>query len=250
MPKSVSIGRPIEEGLLDEIDAQFLTLITRGYYNSYAIYHQLMTEAEKKGTRTMLYKNTNRRILLLAKTGVIEEIKYTERTPHGRIDYKLTLKGFKALLSYMFSHPNEAECLARYVDDAGLDKAPIVDQVVKKLASTVDAANRFLTSLQTEADYTEFLRKHKSSQHDLEEALSREIRNTVERMRRLVESFNSISKDKELWFQFGVNPGSSIPGDEGKKREELQSMLPDVKQTTAKKRHSTPTPLRMKRKTE
>lgn len=108
-------------------------MITRGHSNSYAIYRQLKKEAEEKSIRSMTYKNTNRRILLLVQVGVIEEIKYTERVPHGRIDYKLTVKGLEYLLPYILMHPEEVRSMVSYMNKFSIDKKGFGEVLLKRL---------------------------------------------------------------------------------------------------------------------
>lgn len=91
----------------------------------------------------MVYKNANRRILLLAKAGVIEEVKYTERTPHGRIDYKLTMDGLKQLMPYILTHPEEVENVVQYMDKFGINKKDFGELLVNKLGSIASAINEF-----------------------------------------------------------------------------------------------------------
>jgi hypothetical protein len=129
--------------LLDEIDIKFLLLIIRGHNNSYAIYNQLKKEAEEKGSRAMTYKNANRRILLLVQNGAIEEIKYTERVPHGRIDYKLTMKGLEYLIPHFLSHPEEIKELVDYINEFRLDKVYFISLLTDGHTKSIEALNEF-----------------------------------------------------------------------------------------------------------
>ena len=154
MPEAVSRsrGRPIEERLLDDTDIRFLILITSGYPNSFAIYRHLkfstgLLATKKTKPKIMAYKNANRRILLLAQAGLIEEQKYTERTPHGRIDYKLTMKGAEALLPYMLSVPSIVEDLAQYFAYSGLDIKVITENIVNRINPFLDSINKYLSFL-------------------------------------------------------------------------------------------------------
>lgn len=74
--------------------------------------------------KVMVYKNVNRRVLLLAAAKYIEEIKHSGKTPHGRIEYKLTIKGLRELLPYMFSLDTRSEVgnLINHIDEFKLDR--------------------------------------------------------------------------------------------------------------------------------
>ena len=91
----------------------------------------------------MVYKNINRRIVILAKEGYIEEIPYTKRTPHGRIDYKLTMKGFLFLIPYFLNNPSQMRGAVEYIDKFGLDKQEIVREVMIGHNNVIDAINEF-----------------------------------------------------------------------------------------------------------
>ena len=108
-----------------------------------------------KNTITMVYKNVNRRVLLIVQAGVIEEVKYTERTTHGRIDYKLTMKGFEALLPYMLSHPTEVEDLVHYINYVGLDKKAIVDKILVRLISTLESVRKYLEVAEIDSEMSQ-----------------------------------------------------------------------------------------------
>jgi hypothetical protein len=91
----------------------------------------------------MTYKNANRRILLLVQAGVIEEIKYTERVPHGRIDYKLTIKGLTCLVPYFLGHPEEVMGLVMYMDKVGIDRSRLALPLMESKARSTEALNEF-----------------------------------------------------------------------------------------------------------
>ena len=91
----------------------------------------------------MVYKNINRRILILAKEGFIEEVPYTKRTPHGRIDYQLTMMGFASLIPHYLNHPNEIKGLVNYIDKFGLDKIRIAGILIGEHSKTIEALNEY-----------------------------------------------------------------------------------------------------------
>jgi hypothetical protein len=73
--------------------------------------------------KVMVYKNVNRRVLLLATAKYIEEIKHVEKSPHGRIEYRLTIKGIRELLPYIFSlDPSGVGNIIDHIDRFELDK--------------------------------------------------------------------------------------------------------------------------------
>ena len=196
-----SKGRPIEERLLDDTDIRFLVLITSGYSNSFAIYRHMKTStgllSHKKAhkRKIMAYKNANRRILLLAQAGLIEEQKYTERTPHGRIDYKLTMKGAEALLPYMLSVPSIVEDLAQYFAYSGLDIKVITESIVSRINPFLDSVNKYLSFLGDEA-----LPLSKKGTANLELASSEleELKTTISKLIRIKTSMTTKPTTKEM----------------------------------------------------
>ena len=95
--------------------------------------------AEESETKVIVYKNVNRRILLLARAGFIEELKYAERTPHGRIEYKLTMKGLEQLIPHILADPEGVKNIVGYMDKFGLDKKALGEQLENRAVSMIDA---------------------------------------------------------------------------------------------------------------
>jgi hypothetical protein len=126
----VSIANPTKSTIdfeIDEFDKKLLHLISHRCLTSYAIWNRLKKDAEKEepgsSMNVMVYKNINRRVLLLAAAKYIEEIKHAEKSPHGRIEYRLTIKGVRELLPYSFSlDPSGVGSIIDHVDRFELDK--------------------------------------------------------------------------------------------------------------------------------
>ncbi|MGH9982976.1 MAG: hypothetical protein ACRD8W_03370 [Nitrososphaeraceae archaeon] len=102
-------------------------MISQRCLTSYSIWNQLRKDAEKEepgsSMKVMVYKNVNRRVLLLAAAKYIEEIKHAEKLPHGRIEYRLTIKGVRELLPYAFSLDQSGTGnIIDHVDSFELDK--------------------------------------------------------------------------------------------------------------------------------
>jgi hypothetical protein len=93
---------------------------------------------EKTGSsmKVMVYKNVNRRVLLLAAAKYIEEIKHAEKAPHGRIEYRLTIKGIRELLPYVFSLDltgGDKGSIIDHIDEFGLDKKEFGSLIIEMI---------------------------------------------------------------------------------------------------------------------
>jgi hypothetical protein len=117
-------------------------LIRSGYPTSYSIWNQLKAEAEKRepgsSMKVMVYKNVNRRVLLLAESSFIEEIKYEKKTPHGRIDYRLTKKGIEELIPYLLDRPEEIPSVIEYLNKSGIDKKDLESLLANEIRRMID----------------------------------------------------------------------------------------------------------------
>jgi hypothetical protein len=118
---------------LDFVDTNMLMyIIGHGFTSAYAIHSIFETEImkgidiriQKEGLKpkklTMRYKNIHRRIRSLYRNGFIEEVETTGRTPHGRIDYKISEKG----LIYLFLNLKNIEIcklIVKYTDSAFIE---------------------------------------------------------------------------------------------------------------------------------
>jgi len=91
----------------------------------------------------MVYKNINRRILILAREDYIEEVPYTTRTKHGRVDYRLTMMGFRSLIPHFLNHTNEIQGLVKYIDKFGLDKIRVAAILIDEHVKSIEALNEF-----------------------------------------------------------------------------------------------------------
>ena len=67
--------------------------------------------------KVMTYRNTNKRVIRLAKLELLEEIKPDSNTVniHGRKDYKVTTKGLKHLIPNIMT-AEDARTITAYVD--------------------------------------------------------------------------------------------------------------------------------------
>lgn len=90
----MNTGRPLKLNNIDGIDAEILLSIKTGHTNSYSIWKNL-------GEDTMTYKNANMRVVSLREKGIIEEVEYEGRTPHGRIDYRISKNGKEVIRQHI-----------------------------------------------------------------------------------------------------------------------------------------------------
>lgn len=94
----------------------------------------------------MAYNNVNKRIVNLAKAGLLEETKIGESI-HGRKDYKLTMKGLSELIPHILAHPEEVKNIVRYIDQFGLDKESFEEILLDKIGSSLTMLSLYLTSV-------------------------------------------------------------------------------------------------------
>jgi hypothetical protein len=135
-------GRPsrkekMKEEKLDDIDRQFLLFIAQGYLSSYSIWKRVKESIFT--SEGMVYKNVNRRILILWKSGYIEEIKYLGRSPHGRIEYGLTVKGLRQLIPFVLDYPGveDVQGIIDYINRSDIsrkDLGNLISEEVNVLA--------------------------------------------------------------------------------------------------------------------
>jgi hypothetical protein len=131
-----------------------LLLIIRGYTSSYAIWSHIKNEVKEKGTtylKIMAYNNVNKRILNLAKNGLLEDVKtgIGEPSIHGRKDYKLTTNGLEQLTPYVITHPEYAKAIHEYMDRFNVDKQAFGNVLVDNVVSRIDSENEYLISMKS-----------------------------------------------------------------------------------------------------
>jgi hypothetical protein len=107
-------------------------------------------ETEKKGLerKVMTYRNNNKRVIRLAKLGLIEEIKPDAHTVniHGRRDYKVTMKGLKYLIPYITSYPEpeDINVINEYMDKFGLNKKAFAERLFNRAESVIQSTDEYL----------------------------------------------------------------------------------------------------------
>ena len=141
---------------LDETDEEILLLlVTKGCTSAYSVWVTMKKEA-RDGKRdinrkVMTYRNINKRVIRLAKLGLLEEIKPDVHTVniHGRKDYEVSKTGISYLMPHIMTHPGDANAIIMYMERVGLDKRAFGDLIISQVASRIDSASHHLESLKS-----------------------------------------------------------------------------------------------------
>jgi hypothetical protein len=135
---------------LDATDSEIILLVIkgRGSASAYAVWTSMKKEAREKNLdrKVMTYRNINKRVVKLAKLGLIEEIKPDIQTIniHGRKDYRITVRGLESLIPHIMAYPKDVKTIIEHMDKFGLDKKVIGDLLSDRIHSTVESVNQFL----------------------------------------------------------------------------------------------------------
>ena len=172
----------------DSTDKNIILLITKGYTSSYAIWAFMKKEAKEigHGRRVMTYKNINTRVIKLFNAGFIEEVEQTGRPPHGRIDYKVSMKGLEELIPDVLVHPEELKSVIEYMDKFGLDIVSFGLLLLKKYTRMTELVHEY----------------HKLALYDVSDVTYERGRDVYEGFHRAVSNLvKDIGAVKEKQFQ-------------------------------------------------
>jgi hypothetical protein len=140
---------------LDATDNEILLLVTKGCTSAYSVWTTMKKEAKdgnnNNNRKVMTYRNTNKRVLRLAKVGLLEEIKSNPHTVniHGRKDYKVSMTGLSCLMPRIMTQSADANSIISYMERFGLDKRAFGDLLISQVASRIDSATQHLESIKT-----------------------------------------------------------------------------------------------------
>lgn len=149
----------------------------------------------------MAYKNVNRRISILVKAGLIEEVPYTKRTLHGRVDHRLTMKGLEYLIPHFLAHPDEIKALVEYMDRFGQNKQVFAHKLINQMIPKVGSTNLYLETMVSKFFYefapmnTEQIERLQKSMDDLGKGLEK-YSNRLLQIKQKITSPKSKSKDR------------------------------------------------------
>jgi hypothetical protein len=184
----------------DTTDSEIILLIMKGKKSSYSVW-AYMTKESKEGRRTkkvMTYRNINKRVIRLAKLGLIQEIKVDDPHSvniHGRKDYKITLKGLECIIPQMIAYPEDIKTIIEYMDKFRVDKRSIGPVLAEKAASAFQSINqlsRFMDSPEIKEMYA---RKHMMEMKPLQDEVNK-LRKEVEELHRVISPVSLVRKRK------------------------------------------------------
>jgi hypothetical protein len=115
-------------------------MLTKGCTSAYTTWIQMIKELEEGA---LTYKNVGKRFVKLANHGIIEEVKLDIENIHGRKDYKITMKGFEILLSYIIGHPQDMQSIVDYVNKFDVDKHQLGLLLMKGEYNTIVTLNEY-----------------------------------------------------------------------------------------------------------
>jgi hypothetical protein len=115
-------------------------MVTGGCTSAYTVWLRMKDESKV----SLSYKNVGKRVVRLAKHGILEEIKLEGvENLHGRKDYKVTMRGIEQLIPYIMTHPEQVQNMVKYIDKFNLDKNFFEDILVDKLETNLLSITEF-----------------------------------------------------------------------------------------------------------
>jgi hypothetical protein len=149
---------PTEEIDLDTSDREILLFVMKGCRSSYAIWSAMKKATEKKGLerKLMTYRNNNKRVIRLARLGLIEEMKPDMHTVniHGRKDYKVTEKGMEQLAPYILTHPEDVkEFIQEYMYKNPSNKHKLGQILMDNFESALQSIIKNMESMKESLDF-------------------------------------------------------------------------------------------------
>lgn len=134
---------------LDTTDTEIILLVMKGRRSAYSVWTTMKKESREKNLdiKVMTYRNINKRVIKLAKLGLIEEetkLDVHAVNIHGRKDYKITTKGLECLIPHMMAYPEDVKNIIEHMDKFGVDKKVIGDLLKDRVRTTFESVNQFL----------------------------------------------------------------------------------------------------------
>lgn len=155
--------------------------------------------------KVMTYRNINKRVLRLAKVGLLEEIKADSHTVniHGRKDYKVSMTGLSCLMPHIMTQSGDANSIILYMERFGLDKRAFGNLLISQVASKIDSATQDLESIKTIYTVNRYLFDYASSSSSsssmISDAQMRPIKKSYDR-------FNEMLNDMYDAFDLKLKP--------------------------------------------
>lgn len=154
MPSASTATAIIEKSVeidlgLDATDNEIILLVMKGRSSAYSVWTTMKKEAREKNLdrKVMTYRNINKRVIKLAKLGLIEEVTEPDVHAvniHGRKDYKITVKGLECLIPHMMAYPEDVKSIIKHMDKFGVDKKVIGDLLKDRVRAIFESVNQFL----------------------------------------------------------------------------------------------------------